>query len=293
MISVSCHRTYPYLCHCISHTIREWDMRRLPGGDPTARSICKQCLIVLAIPTAPREAITHASAVLIHLATASWRASHLYPTTLAGVLDTRETPEAPSTVGSGGPSGQSEAQGGYPDPSSSPGASTLAASKILGTFFPDGEESAQVSDRMSVLVASFMPLPPRSSLAVCHALVHVVEPPVLVASCDAEDRRTDRAVAGGGNLLLGPVLTAILSCGGAESELQMRFFALQVRTDRRGYISAARQSVPQQALLYRLQTRRASFFLVYFSFFREGGREGGRRVTALLWRYFGAGLAVC
>lgn len=209
-------------------------MKHLPGSDPAARSMCKRCLILLSIPTAHRETITHASAVLIHLATASWRANHRCPT-LVGTLDTTDLSDAPSTVSVGGGSScePSGARGGCVNPAS-PAVERLAASTIMGSFFPDRDQSTDVND-MSVLVASFMPLPPRSSLAVCHALVHVVQPSVLLASCDVKNCQTDTAVEskGKGNLLFGPILRVIMRCGGAKSELQLRFFALQVRKGRR------------------------------------------------------------
>ncbi|CAN0093790.1 unnamed protein product, partial [Laminaria digitata] len=89
------------------------------------------------------------------------------------------------------------------------------------------------ADGMRALLASFLPLPPGSGVAVCRALLHIVDPGVLLVRAGFKSGSTEGGTGvtgkvGKGNLLLGPILNAILSRCGSESGLQLRFFALQV-----------------------------------------------------------------
>lgn len=69
-----------------------------------------------------------------------------------------------------------------------------------------------------------MPLPPSSSLALCRALIHHVNPHLLLTTYGYEGGASSK-----GNLLVGPILRVILSQSGADSGPQLRFFSLQVR----------------------------------------------------------------
>lgn len=192
-------------------------MAQLPGGgDSTVRRICELCLLMLAIPTVQREASTHASAVLVHLGIASWRVSGRYPQE-AGISQKGCTPNVPNT-----PQHQEEDCQQV----------VLAASTIANSFFSrkKGKLTNNEVHAITQLIASSSPLPPGSSIAVCRALVHIVDPRVLLASysCVESEGEIESGPGSIENLFLGPILCLILSRGGANTELQLRFLALQV-----------------------------------------------------------------
>lgn len=193
-------------------------MRQLPDGDATPRRMCELCLALLSTPTAHREAVTHASAVLVHLAMASWRASNPRPLD-AATLDPAKISNASNAPGV-------RRQGGESIPECN-----KTAAAISESFFAEPEEQRDDynDDTMSALLLSSMPLPPSSGLAVCRALLNIVDPCVLLASCDLKRPSFEGLVdRGRGNLFLGPILHEILRRSGADSHLQLRFFALQV-----------------------------------------------------------------
>lgn len=185
----------------------------MQGGDPAALRISAVCLKVLSAPAASREAITHASSSLTSLAIASWRSAGLWPR------------DEPATTNVGG---------------------FESACLVLCTaFFPAVQENSPQKQQqrngsiglgysMTTLVASFRPLPPRATLAICRAIVHTVSPAVLLANVVSTDIEVNSEEASGDRgvcLLAGPVLRSILMWSGAGSLLQLRFFALQVRSE--------------------------------------------------------------
>ena len=193
--------------------------------------MCELCLLVLSTPTVQREAITHASTVLVHVGMASWRGRGRWPRHSAASDTTRATiSDADTTPPSG--HGQEEVSSQL----------TQAASTMLfDCFFSRGkggrghDHHHADADETRTLLASFLPLPPGSAVAVCRALLHIVDPGVLLVRADFRNcGSTDGGdgvigKVGEDNLLLGPILNAILSRCGSESGLQLRFFALQVR----------------------------------------------------------------
>lgn len=179
----------------------------------------------MSTPTVRGEALTHASTVLVHLAVVSWKASGRWPLD-AAIMDTAEISDNPSV---------------HPQAGGIQHLLATAASTIAASLFPafGSEEEKQttrylcddvVGGGISELLASFMPLPPSSALALCRALIHVVNQRVLLVSYVVQDPTEPAAAAvSTGNLLLGPILRTVLRLTGAESCLQQRFFALQVR----------------------------------------------------------------
>lgn len=211
-------------------------MARLPQGGVTARHMCFLCLLVLSTPTVQREAMTHASTVLVHVAMASWRGSGRWPTGSTASDTTRTTTsDADTTVPPSG-RGQEEVSSQL----------TQAASTMIFDSFFSGDEEGQGNDEHEhadadgtrTLISSFLPLPPGSGVAVCRALLHIVDPGVLLVRGDFNNGVSTEGSSGlfgkvgKDNLLLGPILKAILSRCGSESGLQLRFFALQVRLAR-------------------------------------------------------------
>lgn len=193
--------------------------------------MCELCLLVLSTPTVQRETITHASTVLIHVVMASWRGRGRWPPCSAASDTTRARTticNADTTPPSGRKLEEASSQ------------LTQAASTMLFDCFFSGGEGGRGhghhhadADEMRTLLVSFLPLPPDSGVAVCRALLHIVDPGVLLVRADC--RKSDSTGGGGvigkvdeDNLLLGPILNAILSRCGSESGLQLRFFALQV-----------------------------------------------------------------
>jgi len=163
--------------------------------------MCEASLVLLSNTAVDNEAMTHASAVLIHLAIASWRTRGRWPEDAAtsAVGDTKDT------VGKGCSQQLKVA------------ASTVVESLFLGHDFGQTE-----CDIMSELLRSFMPLPPSSSLAVCRAMMHIASPHILLATYKSD-------CASISNLFTGPILHMILRNGSAEKTLQLRFLSLQVR----------------------------------------------------------------
>lgn len=181
-------------------TIRYFDTDKFPGGDAAMRRMCKICLMLLSNATIHRETITHASAVLMHLTIAYWRAHERWP----GDTD------VPSVVGI--------------DSAMDKGCSQklkVAPSMIVESFFAD-HGSGQSEDKMGELIVAFMPLPPSSTLAVCRALMHIANPHILFAVYESSCGTLD-------NLFTGPILHTILGNSDADKGLQLRFFALQVK----------------------------------------------------------------
>lgn len=200
------------------------------GGDPAALRVSAVCLKVLLAPAATREAITHASSSLISLAIASWRSDGFWPQDEPATIDNTAKP---NTGHDSEDCYEHDAVGGF----------DCACSVLCAAFFPAGQEESSPPQRqqrngrvssgnsMTTLLASFMPLPPRATLAICRAIVHIVSPAILLASVVSTDiggnsRESNRD--GGACLLAGPVLRGILLWCGARSQLQLRFFALQV-----------------------------------------------------------------
>ena len=234
---------------------REWDANRLVGGESTLQRMCKSCLLLLSVPAVHREAATHASAVLVRLALASWRASGRWPS--SSFLSSIET--APAAAAAGGAERRSESHSSFPEQERGANLRLAdAAAMVSKSFFPDrqggGAGTDDVADRTAALVAGFMPLPPSSSLAVCRALLHIVHPRVLLAGLEAEEEPAEGcppAIAAEGSravervdlegttveagatrrasLMLGPIFSVMLRHGGARSALSLRFIALQVR----------------------------------------------------------------
>lgn len=225
---------------------REWDVRRLPQGDITARRLCSLCLLVLSTPTVQREAATHASAVLVHVATASWRGSGQCPPTSTASDTTRTTTsdedttppsarrkkEAPSHLTKAAASVACELEE-VSSQLTKGAAKTICESFFFGHEADRGHDGAD-ADGTRALLASFLPLPPGSSIAVSRALLHIVDPSVLLVRADIGSWTKgggDGGIVGKigtDNLLLGPILTTILARCGSESGLQLRFLALQV-----------------------------------------------------------------
>lgn len=205
-------------------------MARLPHSDFTATHMCELCLLVLSTPTVQREAITHASTVLVHVAMASWRGSCRWPPGSAASDTARTTTSDADTTP---PSARDQQE-------VTSQLTQVASTMIFKSFFSGNkgrrghdEDHHADADETRTLLASFLPLPPCSGIAVCRALLHIVDPSVLLVR-DAFNRWTgggSRATGkvGNDNLFGGPILNAILSRCGSESALQLRFFALQVR----------------------------------------------------------------
>ena len=227
----------PNLCTCrvLSYVFlfvrqnREWDAGLLAGdNEPTAvRRMCKSCLLLLSVPTVHREAATHASAVLVHLALASWRASGRWPSRDDG-LPSADTAAATADA--------SKPQRSVPPPEEKSGAGlrlAAAATVVSRSFFPaergpsgGGREGADADDDgTAALIAGFMPLPPAPGLAVCRALLHVVPPRVLLASLGpeggppAEARAPPAAVVEAGGRGLGAEETGAGGCVGEAGGL--------------------------------------------------------------------------
>lgn len=221
------------------------------------------CLRLLSIPTAPREAITHASNVLVNLAIASWTSSGMWPPTISDYTATAGSVDVSTTSAPERFEIQYQRQ-------------SVASTEIISSVLPEQERSKEYyysreavasmflsrvffgagghstehalsdmdvpfDDRVAVLLVEFCPLPAASVLAVCRALLHIVCPPVLLASC--EGTREDLSLIGESrangaqvNLLMGPVLREILRLCGAGSGLQLRFYALQVRSSSKGLV---------------------------------------------------------
>ncbi|CAM9221310.1 unnamed protein product [Ectocarpus fasciculatus] len=60
---------------CLMSLTKEWNANHLPRGESTLRRVGQSCLLLLSTPAVHRECSTHASAVLVHSAVASWRSS--------------------------------------------------------------------------------------------------------------------------------------------------------------------------------------------------------------------------
>eukprot|EP00752_Nemacystus_decipiens_P004263 g3894.t1 len=231
----------------------EWDANRLPEGESTLQRMRQSCLLVLSVPSVHREAATHASAVLVHLTLSSWRASGRWPPS-SFFSSMESSPATAATAAAVGKVIGFEAHSSVPEQER---AATLrlagAAAMIAKSFFPGrqrwGAATDDAADATAALVARFTPLPPSSSLAVCRALLHIIQPRVLLAGFGPEEEQAPgrpaamvavvdsvdleaAAVEGGAtrreSLLLGPVFNVILRHGGANSGLSLRFLALQV-----------------------------------------------------------------
>lgn len=180
---------------------REWDPNRLAGGESTLQRMCKSCLLLLSVPTVHREAATHAAAVLVRLALASWRASGRWPRSdLFSSMETVPTaaPAASATAAAAASTATGEVDTAEPH-SSVPQQASLrlegAATVLSKSFFPNRQGQRVgtdgVADGTAALVAGFMPLPSSSSLAVCRALLHIVHPRVLLAACAPEEETAE------------------------------------------------------------------------------------------------------
>lgn len=197
------------------------------------------CLRVLSTPAATRETITHASNALISVVVASWRSDGLWPggTPTAGF----------NTTNRGAGTSLAECRRTPPttdDCEEAVDSFDAACTILRKAFFPAWQEqcspqrrrrqkdriAVSKGDDASVLIASFMPLPPRATLAVCRAIIHAVSPGVLLARVlsNAEEIHEETNEDGGKCLLTGPVLREILQWCGANSALQLRFLGLQV-----------------------------------------------------------------
>lgn len=158
------------------------------------RRMCKSCLLLLSLPTVHREGATHASTVLVHLALASWRASGRWP----------PCEGSPPVDAAAATPGASKPQSSAP-PREERGAGlrlSRAATSVSRSFFPTavkgpaddggagrgaGDTDSGAAAAADALIAGFVPLlPPAPALAVCRALLHVVQPRVLLASLGPE-----------------------------------------------------------------------------------------------------------
>lgn len=154
------------------------------------RRTCKSCLLLLSVPTVHREAATHASIVLVHLARASWRASGRWPLCAASP----SVDAAAATADASKPQSSAPREERGADLRLSRAATTVSRSFFPTTTKGPGEdgvagEGAGETDNgtADALIAGFMPLlPPAPALAVCRALLHVVHPRVLLANLGQE-----------------------------------------------------------------------------------------------------------
>eukprot|EP00903_Cladosiphon_okamuranus_P018216 g16755.t1 len=234
----------------------EWDANRLVGGESTLQRMLMSCLLLLSVPTVHREAATHASTVLVHLALASWRAGGRWPSSFF-FSSTEAAPAVPAAatpgraVGSESHSSVPEQARGATQPLA--GAAVMVSQSFFAARQGRRAVADDAADGTAAIVAQFMPLPPISSLAVCRALLHILHPRVLLAGLGAkeesaegcpfamvaEDMRCEGSVDLGGttvergatrreSLMLGPILRMILRHGGSSSGLSLRFLALQI-----------------------------------------------------------------
>lgn len=168
--------------------------------------MCKSCLLLLSVPTLHREAATHASAVLVRLALASWRASGRWPSrAFFASMETaplQAPPPAPALASPAAATGQVGACESHSSvPEQGRGATArlaAAATTISKSFFPyrrgQGAGTDDAADGTAALISGFMPLPPSSSLAVCRALLHIVHPRVLLEGLDPEEGAPEAAM---------------------------------------------------------------------------------------------------
>lgn len=198
--------------------IRTWDLAGLRDGRVTALRLSESCLHLLSAPSAPREALTHASGVLVNMAVALWKSSGLWP--LEAAPDTR-CDGLRASITESEESSSHRVDLSVLDRSLGVRPANLAAS-LMG--HPSGQPG---TDEVRALVLEFVPLPPESVLALCRALLHTVGDSVLLSSCESW-ARDGKTTSSGVCLFAGPILEAILEGFDAAGGVQLRFKALQV-----------------------------------------------------------------
>lgn len=187
-------------------------MKQLPGSDATLLRMCESCFLLLAVPTVRRECATHASAVLVHLAVASWRDSGRWPSEawcspVENAVGTAPAQSGAAAAAAAATSTTATATGVEtpaapisPEPKGTKAFAPKAASiMIYKSFFavPCLEDEAvgagnDGADAITALATGFMPLPPGSALALCRALFHIVRPSVLLADFGSSNSATGR-----------------------------------------------------------------------------------------------------
>lgn len=203
--------------------LRHPSLEMLAGVNSTILQLCRISLGHLSMNMEGQsEGLVHASTAVVRLSVLYWSLNEHWATT---------APEEPNqtigscnervvqhlrTSGNGGvrESARSTTQ------ARSPG---VLAAMLAGAFFPEWPSRAG-TDPLNVMLRSCMPLPLLSRVAICRALVHAVEPAVLLSRPCPDGGR-------GGNFSCSWILPAIIRWCEVESQVQLRFNSLQARTN--------------------------------------------------------------